>query len=117
MEPIDWSKPIELMNGIPKKFRGGNSDHGFWIQDSDSSIPDIITDRNGCIGGVQVVRNRKEKRKLKVRGWVNVYTLDGSEPPYVIGTLYASLEGAKRFGAGAFASIYIDREVEEGEGL
>ncbi len=112
MEPIDWHKPIVLMNGEPAK-----------VCCLDERVLvgwkhfQISVDYSGCIGGVQVVRNRKEKRKLKVRGWVNVYTLAGSEPPYVIGTLYASLEGAKRFGAGAFASIYIDREVEEGEGL
>ena len=51
------------------------------------------------------------KRKVRVKGWVNVYPESGS---FCIG----GKEAADRFAAhDRIACIEIDREVEEGEGL
>ena len=58
MEPIDWSKPIELMDRTPARVA---------VLDERVVINwkhfQISTDLGGCIGGVQVVRNRKEPVK------------------------------------------------------
>ena len=58
MEPIDWSKPIELMDRTPARVA---------VLDERVVINwkhfQISTDLGGCIGGVQVVRNRKEPEK------------------------------------------------------
>ena len=61
MTEIDWTKPIELMDGEPRDhswpcqydvwIHGYDGANGFWVN------------RSGCIGGVQVVRNRKERVK------------------------------------------------------
>ena len=61
MTEIDWTKPIELMDGEPRDhswpcqydvwIHGYDGANGFWVN------------RSGCIGGVQVVRNRKEPEK------------------------------------------------------
>ena len=61
MEPIDWSKPIELMNG---EFRRHSLQQAL-VRIDGGDIPTawFYTDRQGCIGGVQVVRNRKEPVK------------------------------------------------------
>ena len=61
MEPIDWTKPIELMNGEPLRYDCSNK-YGIWIQGT-STVGSFSTDLQGCIGGVQVVRNRKEPVK------------------------------------------------------
>ena len=60
MEPIDWSKPIELMNGEPRD--SIYSKNSIWINGG-TCDPGFHCDRQGCIGGVQVVRNRKEPEK------------------------------------------------------
>ena len=58
MEPIDWDKPIELMDRTPARVA---------VLDERVVINwkhfQISTDLGGCIGGVQVVRNRKEPVK------------------------------------------------------
>lgn len=58
MEPIDWSKPIELMDRTPARVA---------VLDERVVINwkhfQISTDLGGCIGGVQVVRNRRESVK------------------------------------------------------
>ena len=61
MEPIDWTKPIELMNG---EFRRHSLQQAL-VRIDGGDIPTawFYTDRQGCIGGVQVVRNRKEPEK------------------------------------------------------
>ena len=61
MEPIDWTKPIELMNG---EFRRHSLQQAL-VRIDGGDIPTawFYTDRQGCIGGVQVVRNRKEPVK------------------------------------------------------
>ena len=61
MEAIDWSKPIELMDGTQLE-NGWGSIHGILIP---GKAPNggFHTDLQGCIGGVQVVRNRKEPVK------------------------------------------------------
>ena len=62
MEPIDWNKPIELMDGTPYYlYDTGPTDRR--IRGVDRPLPEYCVTENGCIGGVQVVRNRKEKRK------------------------------------------------------
>ena len=112
MEPIDWTKPIELMNGMPAKVR---------FLDERVLVGwkhfQISVDYSGRIGGVQVVRNRKEKRKLRVKGWINLYESDDGDTPIQIDGPYHTQEIAQMRSYKAFASIYIDREVEEGEGL
>ena len=61
MEPIDWSEPIELMDRTPARVA---------VLDERVVINwkhfQISTDLGGCIGGVQVVRNRKEPVKKTV---------------------------------------------------
>ena len=58
MKPIDWDKPIELMDGMPAKVR---------FLDERVLVGwkhfQISVDYSGRIGGVQVVRNRKEPVK------------------------------------------------------
>ena len=63
MEPIDWSKPIELMNGEPRKHAVQHKIPLVSITDGPIHGTDFYTDHQGCIGGVQVVRNRKEPEK------------------------------------------------------
>ena len=60
MEPIDWNKAIELMDGEPRE----HWVHGeaVWVGVKGNHVG-FYTDRQGCIGGVQVVRNRKEPVK------------------------------------------------------
>ena len=59
-EPVDWNKPIELMDGKPRVAEScGNY---IWINSPDG-YGGFHCDRQGCIGGVQVVRNRKEPVK------------------------------------------------------
>ena len=66
MEAIDWIKPIELMDGTQLE-NGWGSIHGILIP---GKAPNggFHTDLQGCIGGVQVVRNRKEPVKIPV--WI-----------------------------------------------
>ena len=115
MEPIDWSKPIELMNGAPRKHEVREDSRLVWV--SEILTAGFFVDCQGCIGGVQVVRNRKEKRKLRVKGWINLYESDDEDTPIQIDGPYHTQEIAQMRSYKAFASIYIDREVEEGEGL
>ena len=61
MEAIDWSKPIELMNGEPRKHEVREDSRLVWI--SEILTAGFFVDCQGCIGGVQVVRNRKEPVK------------------------------------------------------
>ena len=112
MEPIDWSKPIELMDGEPAKV-GPLYERVLvgWKHFQ------ISVDYFGCIGGVQVVRNRKEKRKLRVKGWINLYESDDEDTPIQIDGPYPTQEIAQMRSYRAFACIYIDREIEEWEGL
>ena len=73
MEPIDWNKPIELMNGEPqvvstRPILVGKSRPilvGKYIEAGNGTLG-FSTDNYGCIGGVQVVRNRKEPVKKTV---------------------------------------------------
>ena len=60
-EPVDWDKPIELMNGTPAKHVtiGLKWKVVYPVPDGFTAT----TDLQGCIGGVQVVRNRKEPEK------------------------------------------------------
>ena len=60
-EPVDWDKPIELMNGTPAKHVtiGLKWKVVYPVPDGFTAT----TDLQGCIGGVQVVRNRKEPVK------------------------------------------------------
>ena len=55
---IDLTKPIELMDGTPV------------INPQDV----IYTDINGQIGGVQVIRNCPEPKKVAIEYWLNVYS-------------------------------------------
>ena len=61
MSEIDWSKPIELMNGAPRKHEVREDSRLVWI--SEILTAGFFVDCQGCIGGVQVVRNRKEPEK------------------------------------------------------
>ena len=63
-EPVDWDKPIELMNGTPAKHVtiGLKWKVVYPVPDGFTAT----TDLQGCIGGVQVVRNRKEPVKKTV---------------------------------------------------
>ena len=61
MSEIDWSKPIELMNGAPRKHEVREDSRLVWV--SEILTAGFFVDCQGCIGGVQVVRNRKEPEK------------------------------------------------------
>ena len=61
MSEIDWSKPIELMNGAPRKHEVREDSRLVWI--SEILTAGFFVDFQGRIGGVQVVRNRKEPVK------------------------------------------------------
>ena len=61
MIEIDWSKPIELMNGEPRKHEVREDSRLVWI--SEILTAGFFVDFQGRIGGVQVVRNRKEPVK------------------------------------------------------
>ena len=61
MSEIDWSKPIELMNGAPRKHEVREDSRLVWV--SEILTAGFFVDCQGCIGGVQVVRNRKEPVK------------------------------------------------------
>ena len=65
MEPIDWNKPIELMNGEPQVVSTRPILVGKYIEAGNGTLG-FSTDNYGCIGGVQVVRNRKEPVKKTV---------------------------------------------------
>lgn len=67
MTEIDWTKPIELMDGAPRNVKV--MDTFVWI-DSPDGYSGFHCDHQGRIGGVQVVRNRKEKVKHDL--WVAV---------------------------------------------
>lgn len=119
MEPIDWSKPIELMDRTRKfsfpEAAQQDAQQWYWILDNMKGGCAFLVDSHGCLGGVQVVRNRKEKRKLRVRGWVTLY--EDATGCMCVGELYDSQETAQEHNDRAFGCIYIDRIVEEGEGL
>lgn len=115
MEPIDWSKPIELMDGTRKLSLPEAAQQGYWILDNTRGGYAFLVDIHGRLGGVRVVRNRKEKRKLRVRGWVTLY--EDATGCMCVGELYDSQETAQEHNDRAFGCIYIDRIVEEGEGL
>ena len=117
MEPIDWSKPIELMDGTRKLSLPEAAQQGYWILDNTRGGYAFLVDIHGRLGGVRVVRNRKERRKLKVQGWVNLYKSENVPSSFIMIGLYDSFESAQKAGMETvFACIYIDREVEEGEG-
>ena len=61
MSEIDWSKPIELMNGAPRKHEVREDSRLVWV--SEILTAGFFVDCQGCIGGVQVVRNRKDPVK------------------------------------------------------
>ena len=61
MTEIDWTKPIELMNGAPRKHEVREDSRLVWI--SEILTAGFFVDFQGRIGGVQVVRNRKEPVK------------------------------------------------------
>ena len=75
MEPIDWSKPIELMNAEPREHWVHSE--AVWVGVKGNHVG-FYTDRQGCIGGVQVVRNRdvqaieqeRDALKSKQTRWV-----------------------------------------------
>ena len=68
MEKIDWNKPIELMDGTPNEVvaKGGASDSYLIRYARESGMTNMWCDTDGCIGGVQVVRNRPEPKKVTV---------------------------------------------------
>ena len=73
MNRIDWKKPIELMNGELREHEVQDHAELVWI--SEGPHYGFFVDLQGCIGDVQVVRNRKEPEKQS--RWVKVYS-DGS---------------------------------------
>ena len=83
MEPIDWNKAIELMDGEPRE----HWVHGeaVWVGVKGNHVG-FYTDRQGCIGGVQVVRNRKEPVKHRQfvyvsRDGLRIWTLPHRDHP------------------------------------
>ena len=110
MEAIDWSKPIELMDGTQLE-NGLGSIHGILIP---GKAPNggFHTDLQGCIGGVQVVRNRKEPVKHKLDVWMNLYKNQSYG-------YHNTKEAADKYRdkESCIACLHIEREFEEGEGL
>ena len=89
MEPIDWNKPIELMNGEPRA--SIYSKNSIWINGG-TCDPGFHCDRQGCIGGVQVVRNRKELVKQTVYIYLDPNsTIFANPPSNALEDLYAKI--------------------------
>ena len=64
MEPIDWDTPIELMDGTFKLATVNAHKGTYWIYPLYGvDVAPFPVDQHGCIGGVQVVRNRQEPVK------------------------------------------------------
>ena len=70
---IDLTKPIELMDGTEAVFIC-NSARGNYHLAIRADCELVYVDRNGQIGGVQVIRNRREPKKVAVEYWLNVYS-------------------------------------------
>ena len=84
MSEIDWSKPIELMNGAPRKHEVREDSRLVWV--SEILTAGFFVDCQGCIGGVQVVRNRKEPVKHRQfvyvsRDGLRIWTLPHRDHP------------------------------------
>lgn len=65
MEPVDWNQEIELMDGTPKVHLPEATRCGYWILDPVRGGHTFLVDIQGCIGGVQVVRNRKPVKRAR----------------------------------------------------
>jgi len=77
---IDLTKPIEFMDGTKAEATYANNlPQGFTgtlalFVIGAGGIDYTYTDINGQIGGVQVIRNRTEPKKVAVEFWLNVYS-------------------------------------------
>jgi len=76
---IDLTKPIEFMDGTNAEvMNADNLPQGFigtlmLFVERAGGIDYTYTDINGQIGGVQVIRNRQEPKKVAIEYWLNVY--------------------------------------------
>ena len=113
MEKIDWGRPIELMDGAHAKWRQRVTDKAITTE---RGLEGFVNDY-GCIGGVQVVRNRKEPEKHKVTGFIECYlSCDGKITPVA-----TTPDMKMHIGLGPefklIARIPFSCEFAEGEGL
>lgn len=108
--PVDWSKPIELMDGTPARITILDERVVFTCKHFELSC-----EKDGCIGGVQVVRNRKEPEKHQLDVWINVRVVDGKP---LLTEFYSRLEADGALSAkGRIACLHIVKEFVEGEGI
>lgn len=115
MEKIDWDKPLVLMNDAPCFAASPNPDGSRCIASGPDGFFVCIVDDYGCIGGVQVVRNRKEPEKRKIEIHLAVYDFGGQLGASAYAnrpTALLNLRGKKQI-----ACLHIVREFVEGEGL
>ena len=66
----DWNKTLELMDGVGPS--ANLTDSGMWAIFV-NGVQVALVDDYGCIGGIQIVRNRKEPEKHKRTGFLNCY--------------------------------------------
>lgn len=112
MEAIDWSKPIEMMNAEPREHWVHSE--AVWVGVKGNHVG-FYTDLQGCIGGVQVVRNRKEPEKHEFAMWVNVRVVNGNHIySYYNSRTEADMASSAR---GRIACLHIMKEFVEGEGI
>ena len=108
--PVDWSKPIELMNGTPARITILDERVVFTCKHFELSC-----EKDGCIGGVQVVRNRKEPEKQEFAMWVNVRVVNGN---HIYSYYNSRTEADMAISArGRIACLHIMKEFVEGEGI
>ena len=55
MEKIDWTKPVELMDGAKINSISESAYEGYLTIYTDNAL--FRCDEDGCVGGVQIVRN------------------------------------------------------------
>jgi len=114
---IDLTKPIEFMDGtnaevthannLPQGFTGALVLFVVRASDRDHTYTDI----NGQIGGVQVIRNRPEPKKVAIEYWLNVYS-NGIVKSH--STKESADENAVE---GRIACVHLHTIVEAGVGL
>ena len=111
MEKIDWGRPIELMDGAHAKWRQRVTDKAITTE---RGLEGFVDDY-GCIGGVQVVRNRKEPEKQEFAMWVNVRVVNGN---HIYSYYNSRTEADMAISArGRIACLHIMKEFVEGEGI
>ena len=117
---VDWSKPIELMDGTEvygecSTFSGTVK---YLVNKTKDRSALCFVGKDGDIGGVPVVRNREEPKKVRWHVWVNIYSKINSQEILTIAfPSRAEADSVPHRVYPRIACIEIDREITEGDGL